>query len=117
MFLAFGLYALSGPIEMLSGLGVDVSGPHALIETKGVYGGISLGAATLLLVAVFRSSLAGPALWFITVYMGGYLIGRGASLATDGMPQPDFWSFIAFEAIVLIGALYFLMSGRGLRAA
>lgn len=112
-FLAFGLWALADPIGMASGLGVEVGGPNGAYELRGIYGGVSLGAAALTGAGALLPSLRQPALWFLVAYMGGYIFARGAALLLGGPPTADFAAFIAFEALVLAGALASLRAGGG----
>lgn len=99
MFAAFGLYSLLNPLGMASGLGVDVGGPNGAYELRGIYGGVSLAAGLLCGAGALRPGLRQPALWFLAVYMGGYVFARGAALLLGPPPTPDFAAFIAFEAI------------------
>lgn len=111
MFAAFGLYALLSPLGMASGLGVEVGGPNGAYELRGIYGGVSLAAGLLCAGGALRPGLRQPALWFLVVYMGGYVFARAAALALGPPPTPDFAAFIAFEAVS------FLISAAALRAS
>ncbi len=111
MFAAFGLYALLNPLGMASGLGVEVGGPNGAYELRGIYGGVSLAAGLLCAAGAARPALSQPALWFLVVYMGGYVFARAAALALGPPPTPDFAAFIAFEAVS------FLISAAALRAS
>lgn len=104
LFAAFGLWALFEPVAMAARLGVEVGGPNGAYELRGVYGGISLAAALMCLTGALRDPLRGPALWFITVYMGGYVFARAAALLL-GPPPVGYAAFIAFEVISLLAAL------------
>jgi len=101
MFAAFGLYALLSPLQMAAGLGVEVSGPNGAYELRGIYGGVSLAAGLLCAAGALRAGLRIPALWFLVVYMGGYVFARAAALTLGPPPTPDFAAFIAFEAASL----------------
>lgn len=105
LFAVFGAVALANPIGMAAGLGVEVGGPNGAYELRGIYGGVSLAAAALCLGGVFRPSLKVPALWFLIIYMGGYVFARGAALLLGPAPTSDYVGFIAFEVIVLAGAI------------
>lgn len=111
MFVAFGLYSLLNPVQMASGLGVEVGGPNGAYELRGIYGGVSLAAGLLCGAGAARPSLRIPALWFLVVYMGGYVFARAAALALGPPPTRDFAAFIAFEAVSL------LLAAAALRAA
>lgn len=110
IYFAFGLWSLTQPLSMASQLGVDVAGPNGAYEMAGVYGGISLGAATLSAAGAAFARMRGPALWFLVTYMGGYMVARVLAWGLHGAPTSDFYAFIGFEAAVLIGAI------AGLRA-
>lgn len=104
-FLAFGLWSLATPLEMTERLGVEVGGPNGAFEMRGIYGGVSLGAAVLCGVGAMRSAMQRPALWFLVTYMGGYCAARLIAWALGGPPTATFITFIAFEAAALIFAL------------
>ncbi|HAY06280.1 MAG TPA: DUF4345 family protein [Hyphomonas sp.] len=104
MFAAFGLWSMLQPLAMAASLGVEVSGPNGAYELRGVYGGISLGAAVFSIAGALRESLRRPALWFIAVYMGGYLFARAAALLL-GPPPTGYAAFIALEAVSFLFAV------------
>ncbi|WP_160162625.1 DUF4345 family protein [Hyphomonas neptunium] len=101
----FGAVALANPIGMAASLGVEVGGPNGAYELRGIYGGVSLAGAALCAGGAFRPSLNLPALWFLIVYMGGYVFARAAALLLGPPPTPDYVGFIAFEVAVLAGAI------------
>jgi len=108
MFTAFGLFSLFRPDVMTSSLGVEVAGPNGTFEMRGVFGGVSLGAAALCASGALRASMIRPALWFIIAYMGGYCFARLASVGLGDLPEPATWRFVAFEAVSLLIALWAL---------
>lgn len=105
MFIAFGLFSLLRPETMTASLGVEVSGPNGTFEMRGIFGGVSLGAAGLCLAGTLRHTMVRPALWFIIAYMGGYCLARAASVMLGDLPEPATWRFVAFEALALLAAL------------
>tara|TARA_R110000787_G_scaffold3868_29_gene15103 strand:- start:16869 stop:17249 length:381 start_codon:yes stop_codon:yes gene_type:complete len=112
-FAAFGLWSLLNPIMMASGLGVEVGGPNGAYELRGIYGGVSLGAATLAGAGAVRSVMTRPALWFLAAYLGGYVFARGAALALGPPPTADFYVFIGFEIAGFILTLFALRANAG----
>mgnify|MGYP003627602376 FL=1 len=112
-FAAFGLWSLLDPLGMTSSLGVDVSGPNGAYEMRGVYGGVSIGAAVLMAAGAIRQSLLRSALWFLVTYLGGYVFARAAALLLGPAPTPDFYLFIAFESLGLILAAMSLQVNAG----
>ena len=105
IFVVFGAVALANPIGMAAGLGVEVGGPNGAYELRGIYGGVSLAAAALCAGGAFRAALRAPALWFLIVYMGGYIFARATALLLGPPPTIDYVGFVAFELIVLAGAI------------
>ncbi|MEL6388126.1 MAG: DUF4345 family protein [Pseudomonadota bacterium] len=112
-FFAFGGWSLSTPLQMAGQLGVDVSGPNGAFEMRGIYGGVSLGAAVLCLSGAVLDRMVRPALWFLVTYMGGYCFARPVAWVMGGAPTSDFYTFIAFEAAVLLGAIGVLLARKG----
>lgn len=110
MFAAFGLWSLLQPLEMAAGLGVTVGGPNGAYELRGIYGGVSLGAALLCTAGTLRTGLRLPALWFLVTYFGGYIFARAAALLLGPPPTANFAAFIAFEALGLVLAVLALRS-------
>ncbi|WP_300395915.1 DUF4345 family protein [Henriciella sp.] len=112
LFVAFGLWSISDPIGMTSQLGVTVGGPSAAFEMRGVFGGVSLGAATLTAAgAINPSRFQRPALYFLLAYMGGYTLSRLISLILGDSATSSGWIFAGFEV------LSFLLAGLALRAS
>lgn len=112
IFFVFGAICLVNPQALLSGVGTVISGGDLLYEMRGIYGGVSLGAATLCLLGVLRADMARPALIFLLTYTGGYVFARIVGVGFDGLPQPVFYIFIAFEAFTAIAAFLLLRKAR-----
>ena len=113
LFAAFGIWAVMDPLGMTARLGVDVTGPNGAYEMRGIYGGVSLGAAALTLAGALRQSMLRPALWFLVAYMGGYILMRMGALALGPAPTASFAMFIGFEAATLLLAILALRANRG----
>ena len=111
-FIAFGLWSLMDPIGMTGSLGVEVGGPNGAFEMRGIYGGVSLGAAALASAGALNAGMVRPALWFLVAYMGGYCFARPLAWTMGSAPTQDFILFIAFEALVLLIALAGLFARR-----
>lgn len=105
MFLAFGIWSITDPVGMTSRLGVEIGGVAGTFELRGIYGGVSLGAAALCALGTFRSRFEFPALCFVTAYMGGYVIGRAASFAFGDSALASNWQFAGFELIMFVIAV------------
>ena len=108
MFIGFGLWSLLYPVHMTTNLGVEIGGPNGTFEMRGVFGGVSLGAAALCLAGAAKDHMVRPALWFLVAYMGGYCFVRVASVLLGDLPEASAWAFVALEAITLIIAIWAL---------
>ena len=93
---------------MTTNLGVEIGGPNGTFEMRGVFGGVSLGAAALCLAGAAKDHMVRPALWFLVAYMGGYCFVRVASVLLGDLPEASAWAFVALEAITLIIAIWAL---------
>ena len=111
-YLAFGTWSLLDPAAMSSSMGVIAGGPNGIYETRGIYGGVSLGAGLLAIAGVFRQRMVRPALWFITTYMGGYVFARIVGLIAGDAPTTDFLMFVGFEIACLVVAVVLLVAYR-----
>ena len=104
MYALFGIWSLLAPSDMTNALGVSLGGPNGLYEIRGIYGGISLGAASLCVLGAIWPRLLSPALIFVCVYMGGYTFARIAGLLLGDQPTPEFMRFVSFEVICFVVA-------------
>ena len=108
MFFAFGLWSLLDPVGMIARLGVEAGGVAGVFEMRGVFGGVSLGAAALCLLGALRERFAFAALCFIAAYMGGYVIGRAFSFFAGDTAQFSNWFFAGYEAVMFAFAALLL---------
>lgn len=108
MFFAFGLWSITDPVGMTARLGVEAGGVSGVFEMRGVFGGVSLGAAALCALGALQQRFEFPALCFIGTYMGGYVIGRGASFVSGDTALASNWYFAGFEAVMCLIALFLM---------
>ncbi|MEO0551302.1 MAG: DUF4345 family protein [Pseudomonadota bacterium] len=108
LFVAFGLWSITDPVGMTSQLGVEAGGISGTFEMRGIYGGVSLGAAALCLFGALRPAMTDTALWFVIAYMGGYVIGRAASFASGDTAMASSWIFAGYEALMFMLAAILL---------
>lgn len=112
LFALFGAVSLANPIGMAESLGVAVGGPNGAYELRGIYGGVSLAAALLCAGGALRAAFRLPAIWFLIIYMGGYVFARGFALLLGPAPTSVYIGFVAFEVAVLAGAVLALRATR-----
>ncbi len=116
MFTAFGLWSTTDPEGMTARLGVTIGGTSGVFEMRGIYGGVSLGAAALCGLGSVRANFAFPALCFIAFYMGGYVLGRAASFIYGDTALASNWQFAGFELVMFLIAAW-LMRDRASTAS
>ncbi len=113
IFTAFGIYSFLNPQTTMDLLGAPEMSNMGIYEMRGIYGGVSIGAALLFWAGFFKTNMQRPALYFILAYTGGYILARIAALPLDGMPYGKMPLFIAFEAISALIAFFLLRRSHG----
>ena len=108
LFIAFGLWSLLDPVGMTRQLGVDIGGPSGVFEMRGIFGGVNLGFAGLMAAGAIKPDFVRPALWAMTAYFGGYMIGRVTSAIVGDAAEASNWGFAGFELVSLILAVILL---------
>ncbi|MEO0982860.1 MAG: DUF4345 family protein [Pseudomonadota bacterium] len=111
-FFVFGVASFIQPADVLGGVGVEFAGEYGIYEARGIYGGVSLGLATLFAMGAFRSDYRRPALFALLAYAGGYVAARFAAAPLDGAPEGLFLTFVGFEIFLAAGAALFLARSR-----
>ncbi len=102
MYIAFGFWSITDPVGMVTRLGVEIGGPSGVFEMRGIFGGVSLGLAFLCALGAIRARFEFAALCGIAAYMGGYVLGRGASFFYGDSALSSNWYFAGFEAVMFI---------------
>lgn len=102
MYIAFGIWSITDPVGMVTRLGVEIGGPSGVFEMRGIFGGVSLGLALLCALGAARPRFEFAALCGIAAYMGGYVIGRGASFFYGDSALSSNWYFAGFEAVMFL---------------
>ena len=102
MYIASGFWSITDPVGMVTRLGVEIGGPSGVFEMRGIFGGVSLGLALLCALGAMRARFEFAALCGIAAYMGGYVLGRGASFVYGDSALSSNWYFAGFEAVMFI---------------
>jgi hypothetical protein len=108
LFAASGMYCLLYPNAALSILGQHFEGANSLGQERGTAGGVSLTCGVFLIASVHYPRLTLPALWLVTLVLGGLEAGRLVSLVADGAPGTVVWIYIALEILGLVQGLFYL---------
>ena len=110
VFGLFGIYSFLNPQATMEILGAPSMSRMGIYEMRGIYGGVSIGAALLFLSGFLKDHMRHPALYFILAYGGGYVLARFAAMPLDGLPTSKMWVFVIFE--VLSTLIAFLLIRR-----
>lgn len=102
MYIAFGYWSITDPVGMVTRLGVEIGGPSGVFEMRGIFGGVSLGLASLCALGALRARFEFAALCGIAAYMGGYVIGRSASFFYGDSALSSNWYFAGFELVMFV---------------
>lgn len=107
-FGGFGLLMFLQPERIVELYGAGSVSSDGLYEIRGIYGGVSIGAALLMLAGAMKPDMQRPALYFLLAYTGGYAVARIAALPLDGVPSPQLIFYAGFEIVTALIALFLL---------
>lgn len=88
--LVLGLAYFIRPEEMASFSGALLMGSAAVTEVRAYYGGLQLGLAAYLAMALLRQDLLRPALILLVLLYSVLALARAAGLWLDGIAQQTF---------------------------
>lgn len=111
----FGLAYFIRPQEMANFSGMLLMAPAAITDVRAYYGGLQLGLALYLVLALLRGDLLRPALMLLVLLYASLFCARLGGLWLDGGLQQTFNLYaMLFEGVSAGLALYLL---RGLNRA
>ncbi len=109
IFAAVGLYSLIDPVAALGpALGLHIETVNSFSQERGTAGGVTLAVGVFLIASAHYKRLVVPALWMVTMVLGGLECGRLLSLFMDGVPGKVVWIYAAFEILGLVQGLFWL---------
>ncbi len=108
IFIAVGIYGLIDPVAALAPIGLQIETVSSLNQMRASAGAIPLLAGLFMSASLFRLQWALPALWLVTIILGGLIFGRLVSIAIDGMPGSTNLWFLGFESLGFVQALFWL---------
>ena len=108
IFSAVGLYGLLDPLAAVAPIGLQLESISSINQMRASAGAIPLFAGIFMCAACFRLHWALPALWLVSIILGGLVAGRLFSMLIDGMPSTANLWFLGFETFGLLQALLWL---------
>jgi len=109
IFALVGMYSLVDPNAALGvPLGLHIETVNSFSQERGTAGGVTLAVGILLIASAHYRKLVLPALWMVTMVLGGLEAGRLVSLIVDGVPGKTVWVYSAFEILGLVQGIFWL---------
>lgn len=106
-----GLAYFIRPEEMASFSGALLMGNAAVTEVRAYYGGLQLGLAAYLAMALTRLDLLRPALTLLTLLYAALALGRVAGLWLDGGAQQTFNLTALLLEVISAGLAWWALRG------
>lgn len=108
-----GLAYFIRPEEMASFSGALLMGNAAVTEVRAYYGGLQLGLAAYLAMALTRLDLLRPALTLLTLLYAALALARIAGLWLDGGAQQTFNLTALLLEVISAGLAWWALRGVG----
>ncbi|MDG9930886.1 MULTISPECIES: DUF4345 family protein [unclassified Pseudomonas] len=108
----FGLAYFIRPQEMANLSGMLLMEPAAVTDVRAYYGGLQLGLAVWLVLALLRADLLRPALMLLVLLYASLLVARLGGLALDGGAQQTFNLYAMLFEGVSAGLAFWLLRRR-----
>ena len=108
IFALVGLYSLIDPNAALAPLGLHFQTVDSFSQERGTAGGVTLAVGIFLIASAHYRKLVLPALWMVTMVLGGLEAGRLVSLVVDGVPGKIVWIYAALEVFGLLQGIFWL---------
>ena len=105
-FCKVGIETMFDPQAVLLQVGIVLDNPSALSSMRAVYGGMHLAFGGLCFWSV--AVRPAPGLGLVVLYTTGFVAGRVASLAVDGIPNSFVLTWLGTEAFSLVVSLLLL---------
>ncbi len=101
-----GLAYLYDPNLLLANYGLSADSPGMDNMLRSTYGGLFLAMAGVFALGAVSASRLSDGLALLALFMGGLALGRLASLAMAGAPDPSINTLLAYEAVAAAIALF-----------
>lgn len=108
VFLAFGLWGLLAPADMLSRFGVATLSAEGKTAIRAMYGGFLVGSGLLWIFCAADGRRTGFGLQAMLFVTGSILAARIVGLVLDHSSGPHHLSYAALELVGVLGSIGFL---------
>jgi hypothetical protein len=108
VFLGLGAMSLVSPTNLTPLVEISMPTRIAVMEVRGVYGGLFLGIGFFFLLFARRDSWLRPGLVTQAGIMGGFVLGRTVGILLGGAPNLFIAALLAGEVFMAAVALFAL---------
>ena len=108
IFLGLGAMSLIAPTNLTRLVEVAMPTRIAVMEVRGVYGGLFLGTGFFFLLFARHEAWFRPGLIAQASIFGGFVLGRTVGIAIGGAPNPFITALLVGEIVGLVVALVLL---------
>ena len=112
VFMAFGLWGLISPAEMVRSFGISLGGPDGQTMIRASYGGFLIGEAALFAWCALSASRERFGLVAVILLTLPILISRLIGMAIDGASSPYHQAYVSIELVGVCLALWLLRKDR-----
>lgn len=110
MLASIGFAYCIDPNLLLARYNISVTGVSEDNMYRGAYGGLFITLGIAIGFGFIKDSFRGTATLLALLFMGGFALGRIASVATLGMPHQQITSLLIFEAVLTVFFAWFVLS-------
>jgi hypothetical protein len=115
VFLDLGVMSLVAPTYLTPLVEISMPTPIAVMEIRGVYGGLFFGIGFFCLLFARRDAWLRPGLVAQTGVMGGFVLGRTVGIVLGGAPNLFIAVLLAGEVFMVAVALVAMRQLNGRR--
>ena len=108
VFIAFGLWGLISPVEMVKSFGISLGGPDGQTMIRASYGGFLIGEGTLFAWCAVSSERLHFGLMAVVILTLPILLSRLLGIAIDGASSPYHKAYVGIELLGVCLALLLL---------
>jgi hypothetical protein len=98
-FVSLGAMSLVAPSHLTSLVEISMPSPIAVMEVRGVYGGLFFGIGVTFSLLAWRDEWLLPGLIAQAGIMGGFVLGRTVGIVVGGAPN-------LFISLLLLGEIF-----------
>ena len=113
VFLGLGALSLVAPTNLTPLVNISMPTPIAVMEVRGVYGGLFFGIGFFFLLFARRDAWLRPGLVAQAGIMGGFVLGRTIGILVGGAPNLFIAALLAGEVFMVAVALFALRRLNG----